>query len=144
MGGTQHQASPGVRRLNFNSPAILKLPAFQARANARDCSESQLSTSIPSRILFVDDEERVLESIRRTIRTVEPTWSLHFAGSVDEARRLLADTCVDIVVTDVTMPRETGFDLLRHVRETPSLQRVPVIVLTGLADAELKRRALDL
>lgn len=99
--------------------------------------------SVPGRILFVDDERGILDSIRRTLRVVEPAWSLHFALSVKEARLILSHTPVDVVVTDVTMPAETGFVLLRHVRETKALSQIPVIVLTGLADADLKRRALE-
>jgi putative two-component system response regulator len=99
--------------------------------------------SATCRILFVDDERRVLDSIRRVLGTAEPTWSLRFAESVSEAKRVLNAEPVDVVVTDLTMPCETGFDLLRFIRRSPNLSRIPVIVLTGLGDADLKRRALD-
>ncbi|MEK6642284.1 MAG: HD domain-containing phosphohydrolase [Planctomycetota bacterium] len=123
------QVSPPVR----GNGAIINVTSGKAAPQA----------SVPGTILFVDDESRVLDSIRRTLRIAEPAWSLHFAQSVSEARHVLACTPIDIVVTDLNMPSESGFDLIRHLRKTHALTQVPVIVLTGVADADIKRRALE-
>ena len=95
-------------------------------------------------VLFVDDEPNVLASIRRNLRRHARELVLEFAGGVDEALKILATTSIDVVVTDVNMPLKTGFDLIEAMTADPTLAHIPVIVLTGNAEVDLKRRALDL
>ncbi len=105
---------------------------------------SSICMAQPKRhLLFVDDEPRILDAIRRSLRGAGSEWSLSFANSVEEALRLLRSEEIDVVITDITMPGRDGFDLLREVLTCPHLSRIPVLVLTGLADDGLKRRALD-
>ena len=94
-------------------------------------------------LLFVDDEPRVLAGIRRSLHGVEAGWMLGFVNSVDEAINYLDCHAVDVTVTDITMPVRDGFDLLQTITHSPRLSHIPVIVLTGLADTDMKRRALD-
>jgi putative two-component system response regulator len=94
-------------------------------------------------ILFVDDEPSVLDALRRALHRHRRDWELHFAQSADEALALVHSTRVDVVVTDVTMPGRDGLSLLSALRaECPT--EIPVIILTGLDDIDLKRRALEL
>ena len=101
------------------------------------------TTAAPRRLLFVDDESRILDSVRRSLRGVDPSWELLFAGSVDEACDRLRCDAIDLVVTDLNMPHRDGFSLLSFIASTPQLQNIPVVVLTGRADTQLKARALD-
>jgi len=98
----------------------------------------------PSRILLVDDEPMVHEALRRALRAEHWGWELCFAGGVDEALRRLEEHEIDVVVSDVRMPEKTGFDLLAELRRCPRTADLPVIILTGLKEYDLKRRALDL
>ncbi len=95
------------------------------------------------RILFVDDEPNFLQGIKRILRNRRHQWDLFFASSVDEALALLAGSEFDLVVTDVTMPKKNGFDLLQAVCAGGPFA-LPVIVLTGNMENDLKRRALEL
>ena len=101
-----------------------------------------LNTSL-RKLMFVDDEPRVLQAIERSLRGADPTWTFRFVNSVDEAFKCLATEAIDVIVTDVTMPQRDGFSLLREVTKNPAWQHIPVVVLTGIADRDLKRRALD-
>ena len=87
------------------------------------------------RILFVDDEQRILEGIENLL--FEHTqWDTQFACSGDAAlERLRAGPSFDVLVTDMRMPGMDGLDLLQHVlQEQPHMMR---IVLSG--EAELHR-----
>ncbi len=95
-------------------------------------------------ILFVDDERNVLEAFRRALHPQERIWDMRFFSDAREALDHLAGHEVDTIVTDIQMPEVDGFELIRRIREELSLLDVPIIVVTGLGDAALKRRALDL
>lgn len=84
------------------------------------------------RILFVDDEVKVLDGIRLLLRKHRVTWDMTFATGGAHALELVAEQPFDVVVTDLRMPRVDGITLLRHLRDHhPQTMR---IVLSG--DAE--------
>jgi hypothetical protein len=89
------------------------------------------------RILVVDDHEDTCDVLQQALTHMG--GSVHAAASAREALGAVDD--VDIVVTDYSMPGETGAWLLDRVRERP--RPVPVITMTGYADsyAEELRRA---
>ena len=78
-------------------------------------------------VLVVDDSEATLEVLRRNLET--EGYVVHTASSVAEALHVLVTTEVDLVITDVKMPRTSGLDLVRHVRE--NLRDTEVTVITG-------------
>jgi len=92
------------------------------------------------RILVVDDE---LEA-RRLVATI---LNLHgaqtrLAASVAEAWEQLEEWKPDVLVSDIGMPRENGYQLLERVRQTPSsFQRIPALALTAYASAGDRERA---
>lgn len=94
------------------------------------------------RILFVDDDAKVLNGFRRMLR--EPSWQLSFASNTEAALAHLSEAEFDVVISDVKMPGRDGFALLAAIVESPETRDIPVIMLTGLDDDELKQRALDL
>lgn len=91
------------------------------------------------RILFVDDEPRVLDGLRRTMRARRHVWECNFAASGPEAQRVLAEAPHDVVVSDMRMPGMDGAELLRSVSELhPETIR---IVLSGQMDDSAALRA---
>ena len=96
------------------------------------------------KILFVDDEPNFLDGIRRMLRGQRDKWSMEFVNSVDEALERAMETDFDAIVSDVNMPGKNGLDLLRALRGQESTQAIPIIILTGNAETDLKRQALDL
>lgn len=95
------------------------------------------------KILFVDDEPNILDGLKRLLHEQRNIWDCVFAGSVDEALQRTAETDFDVIVSDITMPGKDGFELLRALRESEKTKEVPVIILTGLNQKEIRVRALD-
>jgi two-component system, chemotaxis family, sensor kinase CheA len=60
-----------------------------------------------------------------------------------EALARLAETEVDIVLTDVEMPNMDGFTLTEEIRARPDFAGLPVVILTSRASDEDRRRGLD-
>lgn len=115
-------------------------------SDASDFIESQSGIGNPARkkVLFVDDEPNFLAGLRRMLRGQRDQWELFFAGGADEALELVKREKIDTIVSDVNMPRKTGFDLLAALKENEDTRDIPVIILTGNAENDLKRRGLDM
>jgi signal transduction histidine kinase len=105
---------------------------------------AQTRDTVRSHILFVDDEPHVLEGIERSLHTYADEWLVCFADSATKATEVLAATPCDVAVVDVNMPGGSGLDLLASIKAAPQTRDTEVIILTGLRDRDLKRRALDL
>jgi len=89
-------------------------------------------------IIFVDDEKRILDGLRRQLHTRREHWNMRFALSGAEALTMLSQQPADIIVTDMRMPGMTGGQLLQRIVQThPQMTR---IVLSGQTDqADLLR-----
>lgn len=79
------------------------------------------------RILIVDDEP----NIRRILQVAfeKQGYNVSTAEDALHAERLLGKECIQCVLTDVTMPGKTGYQLLKEIKE--HLPDVPVIVMTA-------------
>jgi HD-like signal output (HDOD) protein len=77
------------------------------------------------RILFVDDEPRVLASLGQMLECMSYRWDMSFAGSADEALAALRQSPFDVVVSDLHMPNMDGTRLLTEVQKRhPKTARV--------------------
>jgi CheY-like chemotaxis protein/HD-like signal output (HDOD) protein len=86
------------------------------------------------RALFVDDEPRILDGLRRALRGKRAEWDMVFATAGAEALELLAQDPYDVVVSDMRMPGMDGAELLTCVsRRHPQVARV---VLSGDIEPE--------
>jgi DNA-binding NtrC family response regulator len=83
----------------------------------------------PESILVVDDAPETLEVLRRNLTS--KGYQVFTAPGVDDALRILDSETVDLVITDYKMPRVSGLDLVRHVRE--NLNDTEVMMITGYA-----------
>jgi len=79
------------------------------------------------RILVVDDAPDALELIERNLTA--SGYQVFTAPGAVEAIRILDRTPVDLVITDLKMPRVSGLDLVQHVRE--NLKDTEVMMITG-------------
>jgi HD-like signal output (HDOD) protein/CheY-like chemotaxis protein len=93
------------------------------------------------RILFVDDEPRVLGGLRRMLLPIANEWAMEFVDSAAAALALLRDKSFDVVVSDLRMPGMDGATLLREVKRLDP--KVVRIALSGHADRELALRAVQ-
>jgi response regulator RpfG family c-di-GMP phosphodiesterase len=90
-------------------------------------------------VMLVDDEESILNSVRRLLRT-QP-YDLLLATSGAQALSLFEQHAVDMIVCDARMPHMDGPTLLREVhRRDPHCMN---ILLTGYADMSMINQAID-
>ncbi len=78
-------------------------------------------------VLFVDDEEQILRSLKRGL--FDEAYTCLFANSAKEAIKILKENEVHVIVTDMRMPEMNGLELLKIVKaEYPQIVRM---VLSG-------------
>jgi putative two-component system response regulator len=95
-------------------------------------------------LVCVDDEPIILEIIERLVRMKGFDWDVEVFVDSTKAWEYLRSHDADVVVTDISMPHLSGPDLVRLMRDNESTRDTPVVVLTGLNEASLKRQVLDL
>ncbi len=106
-----------------------KARAARAQAAARVRREPQ-----GRRVLLVDDSV----SIRKFVGQMLERAGFGVLTAIDgaEALRRLAESSVDVVITDLEMPRVSGYELIEDMRSRAATRTLPVVVLTTRAGAK--------
>ncbi|HEX8521657.1 MAG TPA: response regulator [Tepidisphaeraceae bacterium] len=129
---------PGVAALASPPPQALEAQGAMT-SSARSDGEQDLSGF---RILLVDDEPDARDVIARTLERCGA--HMVTASSVVEALHALHSEKPEMIISDIAMPDQDGFDLLRQVRNVTgtSGHPLPVVALTAYASDEDRARAL--
>lgn len=94
------------------------------------------------KILFVDDEQNILDGLRRSFRSMRDEWEMRFANSGQDALSILENEECDIIVSDMRMPGMDGIELLSRVKEKyPTVIR---FILSGFSDKQMILRSVPL
>ena len=96
------------------------------------------------KLLFVDDDENFLAGIVRRLRSREQEWEMILATSVLDAFQKIRESEIDVIISDVFMPGAGGMEFLGFLKEGIHTKTIPIIMITGKNDEELKRRAINL
>ena len=86
-------------------------------------------------ILFVDDEPKLLDGLKRSMRPMRNEWNMTFVASGEEALKELERASFDVVVSDMRMPGMDGAQFLNEVQRR--YPRVVRIILSGHCDQQL-------
>ena len=81
-------------------------------------------------ILLVDDEAGIRKILRLFLEM--DGFSVREAVSAQQARELIAAQCPDLMVLDVVLCGQTGFEVCEWVKNTPEYARAKVIMFTAL------------
>jgi DNA-binding response OmpR family regulator len=83
-------------------------------------------------VLIADDDLEILGLTRSLLR--RRGFEVFEASDGDEAMRQLLENRPDLVILDVMMPGQSGWEVCRSIRETESLKDIGVIMLTGVGE----------
>jgi len=92
-------------------------------------------------ILVVDDSRETTDMLSRLLQ-MEGAF-VQTARSGQEALQLAADNTFDLVISDISMPEMDGYQLMRQLRELPSMEHVPALALTGFGRISDVKRAQE-
>ncbi len=94
-------------------------------------------------ILIIDDSPTVRERIVRTLRECALFDDYREAADGIDGFKALVSRRTDLVICDLEMPRMDGFRFITMLQTREELKDIPVIMLTGRGDQELKVRGLE-
>ncbi len=146
-GGTVHAESAGE---NQGSTFIVRLPlTIQTESDAGN-GKNKVQTIEPDKelhlsgmlILVVDDEEDTRQLLVQSLTFYGAT--VITADSARQAFIEIVDKNPDVMVSDIGMPDEDGYSLIRRIRALPDKQHnaIPAVALTAFTRAQDRMRAL--
>ncbi len=94
------------------------------------------------KLLIVDDEQLMLNALKRSFRPLASEVELTVTTSAVDALLLLADIRPDGMLIDINMPDLDGFEVCRRVRAFKPLQDVKLVVMTALYRSDIVGSAL--
>jgi signal transduction histidine kinase/CheY-like chemotaxis protein len=118
-------------------------PIVRVLAGRQERAEDQPVPSIERfRVLVVEDEGGAREALGFLLRSAGAHVTT--AASVREALEILDEVRFDVLISDIGMPGQDGYDLMRELRQRPAERggRTPSIALTAYAGPENEQRAL--
>jgi len=90
-------------------------------------------------ILIVDDDD----DSRLMLKLLLEMWKYRVVEAKDgvEAINIVEISCPDLILMDVRMPNLDGFEVTRQIRDSAKIESVPVVFLSGCAEALYKQKA---
>lgn len=95
-----------------------------------------------SKIMLVEDDNSLREIY--SIRLVAEGYEVVSAGDGEEALALAVQERPDLILSDVMMPKISGFDMLDILRSTPETKDIKVIMMTALSSEDQRQRGESL
>ncbi|QHW35077.1 response regulator [Paenibacillus rhizovicinus] len=93
-------------------------------------------------ILIADDESVIREGVKRTIKRAFPAYTIHLAGSAEEAVGILESRPIDIVLTDILMPGINGLEFMKMSRR--KYPQVKWVVISAHSEFSYAQEAVRL
>ena len=97
--------------------------------------------SVP-KVLVVEDEHDIAVLIKHALeRSGDATVEIVSSG--DTALTAAADLLPDLIILDIILPGIHGIEILQILKGDPELERIPVLMLTSLSEADRIKECLD-
>jgi DNA-binding response OmpR family regulator len=97
---------------------------------------------MPSSVLIVEDEPNIVESLTFLLR--REGYDVASVADGDAALSALRSGQHDVMILDLMLPRQNGFEVLKAVRADPAFASLRVMILTAKGQAQDRRLAEDL
>lgn len=94
------------------------------------------------KILIIDDEKDVVAEL--LLRLEAEGWEILAAYDGEEGLKKTRDQKPDLVLLDIVMPKLSGYQVCRKIKDDPEIKEIPVIMLTAKSDASTKFTAKDI
>jgi sigma-B regulation protein RsbU (phosphoserine phosphatase) len=96
----------------------------------------------PYSVLVVDDNRVNLKLIEKSLS--KEGYQIHTADTGPDARASALENRPDLILLDIEMPGESGFEVIKKLKDNAATNAIPVIFLTGVSDVDAKLKGFDL
>jgi len=93
------------------------------------------------RVLLVDDEPELLEVYEGALETLDCEIVKRSSSTLASLAVLVEE--FDLIVTDLKMPEMTGQELVNQIRSLDNAKKIPIIIVSGFIQDELKEQLED-
>jgi DNA-binding response OmpR family regulator len=97
---------------------------------------------LAKRVLVCDDEPYIVESVSYVVR--KAGYEVLVAEDGEEALRAAREERPDLVFLDIMMPRLSGYEVCRRLKQDPETQGIYIVMLTARGQQEDEQKALEL
>jgi CheY-like chemotaxis protein len=101
-----------------------------------------MKNNLTSRILVVDDSSTNIVLLEAILNG--QGYEIETAQSVKEAYQIIKKGTVNLILLDLLMPRVSGYDFLKEIKSNDSTKDIPVIIVSAVADAENRKKSIEL
>src|SRR2546422_67451 len=135
-------AEPGERRAVQATASAARVFAPGAAAVARGTIPTEAINRVQQErvIVIADDSISARKFVGRMLE--KAGYRVKLASDGLEAAELVAQHGCHLIITDLEMPRMTGYELMAQLRQSPSTRRIPVMVVTSRAGEKHRDRAV--
>lgn len=142
---SQEQSQEPIQEQSQNhvedaSPQAVSDGGPQAESDPSDLQQISES-AMNKRILTIDDSKTMRDMLMLTL--AEAGFDVLQAVDGQDGLDVLGNEQVDVVITDINMPRMDGYEVIRQLRSDPSHKTTPILVLTTESEAEKKTLARE-
>ncbi|GAB4541417.1 MAG: hypothetical protein Kow0063_32260 [Anaerolineae bacterium] len=110
------------------------LPEAAEQATENMTAQISATRFKPARILIADDDPSLVRYIEAVLR--KDKYELLSALNGEEAIQIALNEHPDLILLDVMMPKLSGYEVARRLREKPEFQETPIIMFTARAEEE--------
>ncbi len=122
--------------------ADLGLTWDQGRAQGQNLDDEQTGeNAMAKRILTIDDSKTIRDMLMLTL--ADAGFDVLQAIDGQDGIEVLGDQRVDVVITDINMPKMDGYEVIRSLRRSPVHKSTPILVLTTESDTEKRNLARE-
>jgi two-component system chemotaxis response regulator CheY len=124
-------------------PAVAPAPIASEPGAPQPSNDENLmdETAMTKRILTIDDSKTIRDMLMFTLS--DAGFDVLQAVDGQHGLDVLGDKRVDVVITDINMPKMDGYEVIRNLRRNPVHKTTPILVLTTESDSEKKGMARD-
>lgn len=116
----------------------LHTSVWDGQANGERVYEARLvwqSEALPKNLLLIDDQPALADLFERYLTGGK--WHLLHAATTEQARQILNGVQPSVILLDVILPHEDGWEFLVELKNDEALQHIPVIVCSAINEPGL-------
>jgi two-component system chemotaxis response regulator CheY len=130
---SEHQPSAAVE--SAPDTRVIELPSMPVPEGETN------GAAMTKRILTIDDSRTIRDMLKLTLS--EAGYEVLQAVDGQEGIEMLGRERVDLVITDINMPKKDGYAVIRHMRGQDDHKATPILVLTTESEAEKRNIARE-